>query len=145
LPAYQKRGYGCEAFAVVIDAAGAERLKHDTEHFVVGVARLGRIAAEPLVLHVANAAADARHEATVRELVDHADFLDQPRRMVERQAQHHGAEPNARCAPRDRGEEDDRRWGHVERREVVLGDVVAVEAVFLGALDQCHALVVLLR
>ena len=64
--------------------------------------------------------------------------------MIERQAQHHGAEPDRRCAPRDGGEEDDRRWRHVERGEVVLGDVVAVEAVFLGALDQPDALVVLL-
>ena len=134
-----------EAFAVVRNAASAERLKHHTEHFVVGVARLARVAAEPLVLHVANTAADARHETTMRELVDHADFLDQPGRMVERQAQHHGAKSDARCASRDGGEEDNRRWRHVERGEVVLGDVVAVEAMFLGALDQPDALIVLLR
>ncbi len=133
-----------EALAVMGDASGAETLQQHRQDLVVCASRLMQVATEPLVLHVAHATPDTRHEAAMRELVDHTEFLDQPGWMIQRQAQHHGAQPDPRRALRDRGKEHDRRWRHVERGEVVLRDVVAIEPVLLGALDQADTLIVLL-
>ena len=126
------------------DATGPQALEQHRQHFVVGIPRLVDVAAEKLVLHVADTASDARHEPAMRELVDHADFLDQPRRMIQRQAEHHGSQAYLRCPPRDRRKEHDRRRRHIQRGEVVLRDVIAVEPVFLGTLDQLDPFIVLL-
>ena len=47
-----------------------------------------------------DAAPDAVHKAPAAHLVEHADFVDQPQRMVERQQIHHRAKAQCRvrCA-----------------------------------------------
>ena len=133
-----------EALAVMRDATRAQPLLQDRQHLFVRLPHRRQFAAEQLMLRVAHAAPDPRHEPAMRKLVDHAELLDQPRRMIQRQAQHHRAQPYLRCAPRHRREEHDRRRRHVQRGEVVLGDMIAVEPELLGVPDQLDAFIVLL-
>ena len=74
------------------------------------------------------AAAEADVQAAAAELVEHADFLRQAQRMIERQGVDHRAEAQGFGALGDGGEEHVGRWRHAERGAVVFGQVVAVEA-----------------
>src|SRR5579871_5031899 len=56
--------------------------------------------------------------------------------MVQRQTQHHGAQVNAGRVLREGSEIDGLRRRHVERRQVVLGDVIAIEAELFGQANE---------
>ena len=75
-----------------------------------------------------HAAADAELEPPAAQLVEHADFLDQPQRMIERQQINQRAEAQLLGALRQRGEENSRRSRATDRRAVMLGEVIAVKA-----------------
>jgi hypothetical protein len=130
--------------AMVRDASGAQTLPQHRQHFVICVACLVKVAAEPFMLHITHAAPHPWHEATMGKLVDHAEFLDQPRGMIQRQTQHHGPQADPRSATRHGCEKHYRRWRHVERREVMFRDVISVKPMLLGPLDQPNAFIVLL-
>ena len=70
------------------------------------------------------------------ELIEHADLLDEPERVVERQAVHAGAQADAPGALAGRGQEEAGHRGQAERRRVVLGQVVGVEAGRVVLLEQ---------
>ena len=75
-------------------------------------------------------------------LIEHADFFDQPDRMIERQQIDHRSEPQGFGALRDRRQIDAGRRGHAERRRMVLRDVVAVDAGAFIGLRQAQAIFV---
>ena len=91
-----------------------------------------------------DALADAEQEPAAAHLVEHADFFGQPQRMIERQRVDQRAEMQPLGALRDR-RKDARRRGHPERREMVLGAMIAVEAGTVVGLDQLEAVLVEIR
>src|SRR5205823_3752696 len=74
-----------------------------------------------------NALADAKLEAPAAHLVEYADFLDQPDRVIERQRVDERAEGQAFGALRHGRQEYARGGRHAERRRVMLGYLIAVE------------------
>ena len=92
-----------------------------------------------------DAAPDAEIEASAAELVEHADFLDDPQRMMERKRVDQRAEAQRLRALGDRGQEYAGRGGEPERRRVVLGGVIRVEAAAIVGLDQLQALLIEIR
>jgi hypothetical protein len=74
-----------------------------------------------------DAAADAIEKSAAAHLVEHADLVDQPQRVVERQQIDHRSEFEPLRALRDRRQEDAGRRRIAERGVVVLGQVVAVK------------------
>src|SRR3954468_19993945 len=77
-------------------------------------------------------------------MVEHRDLLDQAQRRIERQEIGEGAEAHLLRRARDRAEIYAGHRDHVERRRMVLGHVIAVEAKLVGESDIFHALVELL-
>ena len=83
-----------------------------------------------------DAAPDAVQKPPAAHLVEHADFVDQPQRMIERQQVHHRPELQVLGALRDGGQKHARRRRVAERRVVVLGEMIAVEPGAVIGLDQ---------
>ena len=80
-----------------------------------------------------DAAADAELQPAAAELVEHADFFGKPQRMIKGQDVDQRTKPQRPGALRYRAKKDARRRRHAERREMMLGDVVAVKAeAFVG-------------
>jgi hypothetical protein len=77
----------------------------------------------------------------VAQLIEHADFLDQPQRRVERQQVDERPEPHASGRAGDRAEVDAGHRHHVERRAVMLGDMQAIDAGFVGGGSEGEPLV----
>ena len=75
-------------------------------------------------------------EAAAAHLIEHAHFLDQPQRMIERQKINQRAEAQAAGALRGGGEEQAGRCRGTERRRMMLGEVIAVEPGAVVGLDQ---------
>ncbi len=96
------------------------------------VARLARRDLVVVELERRHAAPDADVEPAVAEVIEHRDLLDQAQRRIERQQIDERAEADAPGRLRDRAEPDARHRHHVERRRVVLGDVIGVEAGVVG-------------
>ena len=82
---------------------GREPLENDLEGFVIDLAGLGEIEAVSLGLERRDAAAHAELKASVAHVIEHADFLDQAQRMVERQEVDQRAEAQSPGALRHRG------------------------------------------
>jgi hypothetical protein len=78
-------------------------------------------------------------------LVEHADFLREPQRVIERQRVDHGAEAKVLRAHRDGGEKHIGRWRHAKRGAVVFGQVIGVETRAIIGLDQRQPLLHELR
>jgi hypothetical protein len=85
-------------------------------------------------------AADTELEAAVAHLIEHANFLDQPQRMVERQEIDERTEAQIRRALRHGGEEKAWRCGTAERRRMMLGKVISVNAGAVISFDQGEAI-----
>src|SRR5262249_39841419 len=83
-----------------------------------------------------HAAPDAELEAPAAHLIEHADFLDQAQRMIERQEVDEGAEAQRLGALRHGREEQPGRGGAAERRRMMLGEVRAVDAAVVIGFDQ---------
>ena len=84
--------------------------------------------AEQPVLERRDPAPDPEVDPPARELVEHRDLLDEPDRVVQRQARDEQPEAQPLRLARDGGEEDRLRRRRRQRVAVVLGEVVAAEA-----------------
>src|ERR1700730_7558535 len=78
-------------------------------------------------------------------MIEHADFLDQAQRMVERHRPDERPEPEPLGALGDRGQKDAGRWRHAERRRMMLGHVIAIEARPVVRLRNAQAILVIVR
>ena len=88
-------------------------------------------------------ATDADLQPPIAQVVEHADLLDQPEGMVERQHVDTGPEAHAARALRHAAQEDVLGRGQaVDGRGVVLGQVIGIEARAVQALDLDKALAV---
>ena len=81
------------------------------------------------------AAAESDLHPAAAHVVEHADLLGQTQRMVERRHVDHGPELQTPRALRDGGKIDVGGRRPAERRAVVLGDVVGIEAQSVQRLD----------
>src|SRR5437899_1321641 len=77
-------------------------------------------------------------------MVEHADFLRQPHRVIERQQIDERTQTQIPRTLRERGHEDARRRRHTQRSPVVLAHVIAIEAALIVQLRQFQAVIILL-
>src|SRR5205085_9458611 len=89
--------------AVKVERAALQAAHDHLERFGEHSWRLIRIDAVVARLDRRDAAADAELEAPAAHLVEHADFLDQAERMIERQRVDYRPEAEPPPAQRDRG------------------------------------------
>jgi hypothetical protein len=130
-------------FALEGENVGGQPLLDDAH--ASGLARaVGRVDAEKADLDRRHAAPDAHLQAPAAHLVEHADLLDQPQRVVERQEIDQRPEPEPLRALRHGSHEQAGRGGEAQRRAVVLGQMIGVEAVPVVGLGQPHAVLDLL-
>src|SRR5215510_3480776 len=100
----------------------------------------GGIDAEPLVLDQSTAAADADRQAAAAQMVEHADFLIEAQRVIERQHIDQGPYSDlARSLDRRRQKNTGAR-SHTKRRRMMLGEVIGVEARLLSLLQETQAI-----
>ena len=138
---------------VVIEVAAAfetERLRYQAgPDAVVGLEKnVTRIVVHDIVkfqLIGRHAAADADIEAAVAQMIEHADFLDQPQRRIERQQVDQRAEPQLLGLAGDGAKIDARHRNQIQRRGVVLGDMQAIKAGFVGGGGEFNPLIEKLR
>ena len=114
----------------------------DGQRLVEDGARLSSIDPEVAQLIGRDPAPDAEIQASAREVVQHADFLDEPQGVVEGQQVDERPQTDAPGALRRRGEEQRRGWRHAEGRGVVLGEVIAGEAGGIRGLQELQPLLV---
>ena len=114
----------------------------DRQRLVEDRARLAIVDPEVAKLVRRDATADAQLEPTTREVVEHADLLDEPQRVVERQDVDERSQADPAGALGCRREKQARRGGHAERRGVMLCQVVGVEASGLRRLHELQPLLV---
>jgi hypothetical protein len=121
-----------------------ENLPPDVERLDVDLLRHGAIGilAVAAALERRDSASDAEIEAPAAHLVEHADLLRQTQRIVERQAIHHRTEAQPLRALADARQEHAGRRRHAERREVMLGDMIAVESQSVVSFDGGEAVLV---
>src|SRR6516162_3289847 len=131
-----------EAIAAVVDALLRETLVEHVQNVLVVGARLLEIDAVGVELHRRDAAPHADVEAAAAEVIEHAQLLQQPQRMVERQQIEQRAEADAPRFTRGGGQKYARRRRHRQRRRVMLGEMIAVEAGGLGRLQQGEPILV---
>ena len=117
---------------LVLGQPDADRIKGFAELRRAG----GEIDAVKPDLDRRDAAPDPIHKAPAAHLVEHADFVDQPQRMIERQQIDHRPEPQLPGPLGHGGEKHARRRRVAERRVVVLGQMVAIEPGAIIGLDQ---------
>src|SRR6476620_5117138 len=90
------------------------------------------------------AAADADVEPPVAEMVEHADFLGEPQRMMDGQHIHQRSEAQTNGALGDRGKEYAGRRRQAERRRMVLAHMVGPETGAIVEFDQFQTVFILL-
>ena len=110
-------------------------------------AEVGSVIAERIetpepVLRDADPLAEPELEASLAEMIEHADLFHQPQRVVEGQQVDQRAQTDPRRPLRRSGEEDVDARRRVERDHVVLGLVVPPEPGLLGPLDETEPVVV---
>src|SRR5215813_11171298 len=111
-------------------------LEDEFEGLVIDFAGLREIEAVSASLERRHAASDPELEPPAAHLIEHADFLDQAQRMIERQEIDERAEAQRLGALRYGREKQPGRGGAAKRRRVVLGDVVAIDAAAVIGFDQ---------
>src|SRR5215471_16127037 len=102
-------------------------LAHELDRLRVDLLRVLWVDAVVFELDGRGAAPEAEFEASAAQLVEHADLLDQPQRVVKRHRPDQRTEPKPSRALRHGGEEHARRGRHPERRRMVLGKMIGVE------------------
>ena len=132
-----------EVLALVVEVAGHEALQHDRQHLVEALGRGLGIDAEEGGLVGRGAAADAQLQPAAAHLVEHADLFGQAQRMIEAERIDQRTEAERGGALGDGGEEEAGRGRDAERRAVMFGHVIGVEARPFVELDQAQALFVL--
>ncbi len=121
---------------------GCQRLAQDLQRFEIHLLPL--IGINPVIssLDRRNAAPDAEIETAAADLVEHADFLRHSERMVQRQGIDQRPETQVLRALSDRGKEHAGRGGKAQRRRMMLGGMIRVEATAIVSLDQLQSLLV---
>ena len=76
------------------------------------------------------------------ELVEHANLLHHPQRMVERKGIDQRTEAQALRALCDRGEENAGRGGKAQRRRVMLGGMIGIEAAAIVGFDDLQSFLI---
>jgi hypothetical protein len=122
-------------FAVKRERPPGQRLAQDLQRFEIHL--LPVVGLDPVIggLDRRDAAADAELEAPPAELVEHANLLHHPQRMVERKGIDQRTEAQALRALSDCGEENAGRGGKPQRRRVMLGGVIRIEAAAIVGFD----------
>src|SRR5215813_32106 len=110
--------------AVKRERPPGQRLAQDLQRFEIHL--LSVVGLDPVIggLDRRDAAADAELEASPAELVEHADLLHHPQRMVELKRIDQWTEAQTLRALSHRGEENAGRGGEAERRRVMLGGMI---------------------
>jgi hypothetical protein len=94
--------------ALEVEHLVGQPLEHELDRLGVDLLRVPRIDAVVFELDRRGAAPEADFEAPTAQLVEHADFLDQPQRVVERHRPHQRTEPKPCRTLRHGGEENAR-------------------------------------
>jgi hypothetical protein len=132
--------------SLVLEDLAGQALQDDLQHLLVDLLGLQVMEIEERHLVRHDPPPHAEVESAAREMVEHAHLLDEPQRVVEGEAVHAGPEADAPRALAGGGEEDAGDGRQTERRRVVLGEVVRVEAGGVVLLEQAQpALVVLVH
>ena len=134
-----------ESPALEVEHLVGQSREHELDRLGVDLLRLLRIDAVIFELDRRGAAPEADFEAPAAQLVEHADFLDQPQRVMERHRPDQWTEAKPRRALRHRGEEHARRGRHAERRRVVLGEMISVEPGAIVGLRNFETILVIVR
>ena len=119
-----------------------KRRQHHFQRLVVYFTHLGVGDAEMAEFQYGNTAPNAELETAPAEIVEHADFLDQPHGIIQRQDIDQRPEQDLFGALGHGGEEHAGRGRHAERRRVMLGHVIAVNAGRLVSFDHLQAIFV---
>ncbi len=127
----------------MVEAVGAQPVEHDLEYFVEALLGGGGLDAEERRLVGRGAAADAELEPAAAHQVEHADLFDQPQRMIKTERIGERSEAQHLGALGDGGEEEAGRGRRPQRRAVMLGHVIGMEARPLIELGQPQAVFVL--
>src|SRR3989441_5427732 len=112
----------------MVEHVGRESLQDDLECLPIDLFGLQVVQVEVRHLVGDDPPSHAEVEAPARELIEHADLFDEPERVVERQAVHARPQADAPGTLGGRGEEDAGHRRQPQRRRVVLGQVIRVEA-----------------
>jgi hypothetical protein len=129
--------------AAKVDLVFRQRLHDDAVSLDIHRLCLVRIDVEIVQFMRRRAAADPDLDAAPAQMVQHADFLGQPQRVVSRQHVDQCAEPQALGTLRSGCEEDARRRRQIERRRMVLAHMVGAKAGAVVELDQLETFFVL--
>ena len=87
-----------------------------------------------------NAAPHPIQKAPAAHLVEHADLIDQPQRVIERQQIDHRPKAQLPGPLRDGGQEHSGRRCIAERRVVVFGEMIAIETRTVVGLNKLEPL-----
>src|SRR6267154_2801672 len=112
------------------------------ERFLEYLARFEKIYVVITQLERRDSAPHSNLEAPAAHLIEHADLLDKPKRIVEREQIDQRPQMNPPRARRDCSEEYTRRRRASERRAVMFRQMVAVDVGGVGGLKQTEALLV---
>jgi len=127
-----------ENLALEIDLARLQALQDNLVGLGVDPGGCLRIDAEIADLVRRNARPTPKLEAAAAHLVEHADFLENAQRMAQGQDVDQRPEAQPLGALGNRRQQHAGHTGHAERRRVMLGDMIGVEAaavVDLGKLE----------
>jgi hypothetical protein len=116
-----------EKLAPEIEHLCVEGAHKDLERFVIHRRRLGGINPIALVFEQGATAAHPQHQPAAAQMVEHADFLVEPERMVEREHVNQWPQPDSVRALECGREKYARARCPAERRRMMLGQMIAVK------------------
>ena len=131
-----------EMLAAIIKHLAGQPLHHERDRFGVDLLCLSGIRPIVLKLNRYRAPAEPDLQPSTAHLVEHADFFDQPQRMMQRHRPHQRAEAQSARTLRYGRQENARRRRHAERRRVMLGEMIGVEAGAVVSLGDAQAILV---
>ena len=117
-----------------------EALEQHLKGLMIHRLRLRKIERVVRGLERRHAAADAELQAPAAHLIEHADFFDEPQRMIKGQQIDHRAKAQLRGALRQRRKKHAGRCRGADRRAVVLGEVVRVKPRAVVSLGKSQAI-----
>ncbi len=129
--------------AVKIQDLLRQALQHELEALRIDLLRIRRVLSVIREFDGRGAAAEADIDPPAAQMIEHADFLDQPQRMMQRQRVDQRAEPKLPRALGDRGKEHAGGGRHAERRRMMLGEVIGVEPGLVVGFDELEAILVI--
>src|SRR5262245_21695265 len=130
--------------AAKIEGSLGEALYDQLQSFHVDLLRLCRVESIEGSFSGRGSTAEADLQPPAANLVKHTDFFDQPNRMVKRQRIDQRAETKSLCALRHGSQEYAGRRCHAERRRVMLGNMIGIEAYLIISLDKLEACLVII-